>query len=382
MSIVAAIPESRIHAAIGRLYDAAINPDMLPSAFDHVAEVCGGMGITLFPHDPDETALTYISGAIAEAAAEYLTGWLDRCPRIAYSRRNPIYDRCFWDGEILSKDTISTDPYFRDYAARYDLCLSVIRSTTGLHRSARYIFSSPYSLKAGVPSAEQMRAFEILSGHAVRALQIYRKLDLANPASAALEGLLDQQAHAVVIVNPFGRTVHANRAANALSGRGLSVQNGRLVAATTEGQRALDLLLQQTIWPTGAAPRLTPITLARAPGQRPLLVQAIPLRPTDTGVASGLLRANAGALVLIVDPDKSSPPTSTEALRLIGLTPTEARIAAILGTGVGPEIAAEMLGLSVGTVRNHLKRIFSKFDISRQSQLVELLARLSALSIH
>ncbi len=381
MSMISAIPEAHIHRAISRLYEAALDPELLPSAFDHVAEVCGSTGITLFPHDADDSPLTYVSHSILEAASEYFTDWLDRCPRVAYARRNPIFDRVFWDGEILDEDTIKTDAYFRDYTRRHDLCFSVVRATTGLHRSARYVFSTPLSLKSGAPDASQIRAFDILSGHAVRALQVYRKLSSTNPVAAGLETLMNHETHGVLIVNAFGNVVHANPVASLLSGRGLSIHKGRPVAATLDGQKSLDALIRKTIWTATEAPEQAPVALHRGSGRKPLLVQAIPLTPSERVPAGGLLRANAGALLLVVDPENSGPRTEQETFRLLGLTATEARIASVLGRGAGPEAAADALDISVGTVRNHMKRIFSKLDISRQSQLVDLAGRLAVLAI-
>lgn len=381
MTETAAIAEAHVHGAIERLYDAAISPDLMPAAFDNIADVCGGLGITLFPHDHDANALIYVSPAIQDAASEYFTEWLDRCPRVAYSNRNPIYDRVFWDGEILSEDEIRGDAYFRDYGPRYDLCYSVVRATTGLHRNARYVFSTPHSLKSGVPSAAQIRTFDILSGHAVRALQIHRKLGDDGPSALGLEALMTHATHGIVIVNALGNVVHANPAAGRLAGDGFSIRNGRPVTATSDGQRAFDTLIRKTIWPNAhetADP--VPVALSRGPGRRPLLVQAIPLTPSERLAAGGLLRANAGALVLIVDPERAPPRTEHETFRLLGLTATEARIAAILGAGASPEAAAEALDISVGTVRNHIKRIFSKLDMSRQSQLVELAGRLAMVA--
>ena len=382
MSETTAISESDLDGAIGRLYDAALDPAGLPDAFDHVARVSGGRGITLFPRDPDDNAITYVSRDIQDAAVEYFNEWLDRCPRIAYSVSNPIYDRVFWDGDILGEDMIRSDPYFRDYGRRHELCFSVIRSTTHLHRSSRYIFSTPHPLKSGVPSAAQIRTFDILSGHAVRALQIHRKLIDDNPVAMGLDALMTHSTHGIVIINALGNVVHANPAADRLAGDGLSIRNGRAVTATTGGQRAFDTLIRKTIWPsTSESPDPIPVALPRGAGRKPLLVQAIPLTPSERLASGGLLRANAGALVLIVDPERAPPRTEHETFRLLGLTATEARIASTLGTGASPEAAAETLGIAVGTVRNHIKRIFSKLDISRQSQLVELASRLATMAI-
>lgn len=382
MSDVSAILENDIHGAIGRLYDGALDPTGLPDAFDHVARLSGGRGITLFPRDPDDNAITYVSRDIQEAAVDYFNNWLDRCPRIAYSNRNPIYDRVFWDGDILSEDLIRSDPYFRDYGRSHDLCFSVIRSTSHLHRSSRYIFSTPHSLKSGAPEAAQIRIFDILSGHAVRALQIHRKLTDENPTAMGLDALMAHSTHGIVIINALGNVVHANAAVDRLAGDGFSIRHGRAVAATADGQRAFDTLIRKTIWPSAQeTPDPIPVALSRGPGRKPLLVQAIPLTPSERLAAGGLLRANAGALVLIVDPERAAPRTEQETFRLLGLTGTEARLASILGTGASPEIAAEALGISVGTARNHIKRIFSKLDISRQSQLVELAGRLAVIAV-
>jgi DNA-binding CsgD family transcriptional regulator len=56
-----------------------------------------------------------------------------------------------------------------------------------------------------------------------------------------------------------------------------------------------------------------------------------------------------------------------------GLTPAEARLAALLAADYSLEEAAEELGLAVGTVRTRLKSIFCKTDTHRQASLVRLL---------
>jgi DNA-binding CsgD family transcriptional regulator len=52
------------------------------------------------------------------------------------------------------------------------------------------------------------------------------------------------------------------------------------------------------------------------------------------------------------------------------------RIAALVGSGLAPKQAADRLGISPETARNHLKSVFAKAGISRQSELSALLARL------
>ena len=60
---------------------------------------------------------------------------------------------------------------------------------------------------------------------------------------------------------------------------------------------------------------------------------------------------------------------------ILGLTLGEARVAALVGSGVAPKEAAERLGIAESTARTVLKRVFAKAGVSRQSELVALFAK-------
>ena len=62
--------------------------------------------------------------------------------------------------------------------------------------------------------------------------------------------------------------------------------------------------------------------------------------------------------------------TLAEAWRL---TPTEARVALSLGEGRSPAEVAQALEMAVGTVRVHLKSVYSKTDTTGQRELVSRL---------
>ena len=62
--------------------------------------------------------------------------------------------------------------------------------------------------------------------------------------------------------------------------------------------------------------------------------------------------------------------------KLYGLTPAERKVAEILSRGLTPTQAAGSLGVSDNTIKTHVARIYSKLDVSKQAELVALLARL------
>jgi len=87
---------------------------------------------------------------------------------------------------------------------------------------------------------------------------------------------------------------------------------------------------------------------------------------------------NRAALILINEPEQKGAPGLRKALeQAFGLTPAEARTAALVGSGLAPQDVAGQLGITVGTVRCELKNIFEKLAISRQSELAALVVRLA-----
>ncbi len=73
---------------------------------------------------------------------------------------------------------------------------------------------------------------------------------------------------------------------------------------------------------------------------------------------------------------KSGEPADPALVRdLLGLTLGEARVAALIATGMTPREVAQRLYITEGTTRTGLKRVFHKAGVSRQSELAALLAR-------
>lgn len=71
----------------------------------------------------------------------------------------------------------------------------------------------------------------------------------------------------------------------------------------------------------------------------------------------------------------------TEALRAsFGLTNAEARLALKLRDGLTLSEAAQYLGVRLNTVRAHLRAIFEKIGVSRQSHLIRALSEIAVLS--
>ncbi|PSO16457.1 LuxR C-terminal-related transcriptional regulator [Bradyrhizobium sp. MOS003] len=98
------------------------------------------------------------------------------------------------------------------------------------------------------------------------------------------------------------------------------------------------------------------------------------LLPVDGAARSVFLGARALLILSNLAPRPAPDPALIS--QALDLTPAESRLAALLATGTSIAGAAEHLRISRETARNHLKSIFSKTGIHRQSELVTLVAQL------
>jgi DNA-binding CsgD family transcriptional regulator len=87
--------------------------------------------------------------------------------------------------------------------------------------------------------------------------------------------------------------------------------------------------------------------------------------------------SEAAGIVLLVDPDDQREPADVLLQQAFSLTPAELRLVLGLVKGLSLQAIAQQHGLSVGTLRVHLKSVFAKTGTRRQAQLLTLLDRLS-----
>jgi DNA-binding CsgD family transcriptional regulator len=123
------------------------------------------------------------------------------------------------------------------------------------------------------------------------------------------------------------------------------------------------------------AARTKPEVLAvrRPSGRHPM---TLVVRPVNIQSPSEQLASTGpAAVVLIMDPEQSLPAAGPELRELYGLTAAEARLTTLLINGKTPEDCCEEMGVSRLTVYSHLKRLFKKVGVQRQSELVSLLLK-------
>ena len=358
---------------VGAIYDAALDQGRWSQVLERIDDAVGGR-VLFGVYDPANGLSSLLSPRIDPARVQELLDWAPRNPLLPLGIGRPPGD-VFTIGDFISREQFTSSDYYNEWwqPAGFDTeplttNLLVDQNATGILTSHRPSNLSPYDARA-------RRLFATLAQHLVRAVAVQRRThQLDTTGRAALAGLdgLDQ---GFVLVDAQARPIFINRRARELleTGDAVVVVDGALSAVNAEDGRRLQALI-------GSCSLDHPeriggeMDLMRPAGRLPLHVQVTPVGSEWTENAVPLASGwRSSAMVLMTDPELGVR-AQHEALReRYGLTRAEAAFAIEIVKGDGRRATAERLGITDGTARSHLSKIFDKTGVSRQAELVRLL---------
>ena len=82
--------------------------------------------------------------------------------------------------------------------------------------------------------------------------------------------------------------------------------------------------------------------------------------------------------MLVVDPASQTRIDPAVAAAALGLTGMESRVAVLLAEGMNVREVAAATGRGESTIRSHVKHMFAKHGLSRQTDLVRLVLSLAS----
>jgi DNA-binding CsgD family transcriptional regulator len=231
----------------------------------------------------------------------------------------------------------------------------------------------------------------VLMPHFQQALRLQQRMTSLESQKEAAERALDSWSVGIVILDPSGSVVLANRSARAMFDRklGISLDGRELRASTVRETRLLRDLVGSAVGTTmccSASKRSDPsperlkpggvMVLPRLSDGPPLQLLVSPIGPNASlGPARG-----AGAVVFISDP-AATPPERHELLRrLYGFTRGESRVVVLLLEGKSLPAIANELGISLNTVKTHATRIYAKTRTRGHADLVRSVAQASSIA--
>jgi DNA-binding CsgD family transcriptional regulator/PAS domain-containing protein len=366
-------------AAVEAIYDAAPDPSRWPHALDLIGECFGDQDVNLFwQRDDGSRGLIPSTGYNREVAIEYNSTWWKHDIRAirALERGYVVSGNAQTDRDLVTEAEMETHPFFTQFLALHGMKWL---AATGISPDPRVPVAVVINRAASKPafSDHDLIVLSKLGFHAEKSLRLSVRLFDAEFTSAGLSDAFARLALGIFVLDSLGRIVHSNSAAQRHIGNGFVVTGERLSAAFASDQNALKsaLLSMLRASPADLIDDPGPILIRRPNSERPLVTYVLPVRDSQ-GDAIAQFLVSAKAIVLVVDPDPSEPPDPAIVRDILGLTLSEARLAALVGTGISLHEAAQTLQISGNTARSVLKRVFEKVGVSRQGELSALLTRL------
>lgn len=364
------------------LFDAVGDSDAITAALERIGRPLGAVAAHAFVIRKADGAIvdnvTYAQSPPTAAFDDYERRWRATDPRFLTALRCP---------DVVHSDIAVVDPIHFERSGLYNENLR----TAGIRYTLFGNFSiSPELLLplafmrpkgAGGYQGDDVAYLTELMPSVARAFRLHELMrDLAQE-NRDLRSALDRMPSPVAIVREGGRIHSANAAARAILSRadGLCTQGGVLTAMHPDDARRLAARLMAALAQARAAadrpaPRSSSNVVVRRERGAPLEVVFLPITEVSAFAPSGHVMA------VIYDPDRAVMLDEDLVARMYGLTATEAEVAVALATGRSLTNIAADRGCSEQTVRTHLKRIFGKTGLTRQTELVRVL--LTGPAIH
>lgn len=355
--------------------DAAVSPFITRLAASVAAEIAlvavhdfrDGKGAILYPHPP-------LSGLLA--------GYLIHAPQNPWLKVPTHEPGAVWRGEeIVDGAALADSAFYRDWLGQTGLrhWLAGIVAVEG--SSVTYV-AAFRGMAAGPFSRRDVQRLRRLLPHLRHSLCKTAGLESDGFDGNALL-MLEHTSFGVLSFDRAGKVRYASAKATLILNRqdGLALRNGVLVAESGSDTLRIADLVATTLGNgngNGHANRRAggAIAIRRRSDEMPYFLRVFPcIYPSSPERA-----ASVGAIGILQDPMDRVALDRELLASLYDLTPAETRVAELLSQGFSPAAVAADLGITINTVRTHLKRIFEKTGIGRQSELVRLLVACFAVS--
>jgi DNA-binding CsgD family transcriptional regulator/PAS domain-containing protein len=357
---------------IGAVYEGVIDHVPWSGLLTQLRGLLGSNWVTLILRPPSEQAQALIVNA-GPGGVEVAEGqWVSSSIFTIDPMVNLPSEHMVTVEEMIGDTNWLKCEFYKNFVEPYDIRYLMgadIRTEEGV--DCRFRVCRPPSSKAF--SEADKRVCDMLLPHLRRAVQMHARLNAIESERRLFAATVDRMLVGTVILDSQGRIFKTNQVADEIlqENDGLRLAGGSLQASYPAEDRELQRLIKLALG--GIA------NTAQAVGQAMSIT-----RPSGRGKVGVAVRTNPmsefsegkrwpAVTVFMRDPDRKSHGSVEVLKRLFGLTPAEALLSLQLVEGLTLDEAAEQLNIRKNTARAHLRSIFSKTNVTRQTSLVTLL---------
>ncbi|EKT4466707.1 helix-turn-helix transcriptional regulator [Pseudomonas putida] len=211
--------------------------------------------------------------------------------------------------------------------------------------------------------------------HLERSVEIHTQLNRIVTERNLYAEAVDQLEVGTILLDEAGRVLQTNEVANGLiqAKDGIRlVQDSLVVGSSRETQEFRRLVKRSLLSHKSNTPSVVEaLRVKRTSGRADLgiIVRSVPPLEWSEG------KQCPAVVIFISDPERHSSAPKEIVSALFSLTPAETSLAMLLANGLTKDEASKELGISTNTARAHLRSIFSKTGVTRQTMLVRLILR-------
>lgn len=359
-------PDSRWSALLLDLHRAPLNGAAWNDFLENLAQALNAdsASFILSPHTGERLGALFTSGGTPEGRRRYREQQYTLDPFVRLPK-----ERVMTIDEFVTTEVLLASEFYQNYLApvnvRHVVGVDVaIRSFDARLRLSR-------SERHGDFTADEQDVLEQLLPHVKLTLEILAKLAAAETDRSFYAHALSRLAIGSITVADDGRILEISGIARTVLGQhdGLQDVGGYLALTTPRDTQKLRAAIRAVagIHPDERQPLPTALRVERPSGRGDL---GLVVQPAPLGLGEAI---EPRAIVLLSDPEASVSISPETIATLFGLTAAESAICVQLVNGATLDEAGAALGIKRNTVRAHLRSIFEKTGVDRQSRLVRLI---------
>lgn len=358
------IPSRFDDGLIDRIYEAAVIPELWPDVLDRLSAFADCYGGTFFAVDAQREVRYLVSETMRDLMNAFVAGgWNQR--NIRFERLMPKkYPGFVMDLDVMTREEIDAHPYYTEFV-RPNGGGWAAGTVIGVPTGDYLVFNLERRHDDGPITRATCESLDGLRPHLARASLMSARLRLER--ARLMTKTLELLGLPAAVLRSNGRALAVNQLFEALHKQLTTGAFDRVALTNSSSDRLFREGLEQLTADGNAAPRSIPLpAIDEFP---PSIVHLVPIKRSAADIF-----ARAGALLLVTPLAAPSAPTEDVLNGLFDLTPAEVRVTQGIVGGKTVETLADSLSVSRETVRSQLKSVMLKVGVSRQAELVGLLA--------
>jgi DNA-binding CsgD family transcriptional regulator len=370
---------------VSAIYQTAMEPTLWPQTITHIADSIGALGgLLAYTAPPNASNNLLVVGRLRDDLVKlYLQQYASNSFSRALARVKP--GRVVAGSQLVDMRAVRRTAYHADIHEPQAIVEQFAFTHAALTRNGSSGGMSFVVNERQLEDAHQvtMRLARLVP-HLTRAIDLTLLVGRHESSARQLERVLGAMSGAALLLECTGVVLHMNAAAEMLlkeaDGLALVRSDGvRLRAQAPEEARGLTNRIAAALSVAQGEDNSLggALRVSRPSGRSALIVVVTPLPPPSFSLWEAI-DSGARALVQIIDPCAAVLAQTDRLKQALGLTATEARVAALVGVGMTTTESAAILGISPNTVKTHLARCFEKAGVHSQVALARLIASVPA----